>query len=363
MFRTVLSLIVSFSCISLVHSENASDIETLVVSASRVPVSSNLTGSSFTVLDRSVIEKRQLSTLSEILRDVPGFSVNRGGVLGSTTQIRVRGAEGNQVMVFIDGMEVNDLAQGSEFNFAHLSASEIEKTEVIRGPQSALWGSDALAGVINITTKRGEGPLRATAFMEGGSFGTGHGGANISKGGDRYHFNLGGSYINSTGNNISRDGNEDDGYENGTVSISAGYSPTENLSFDVTSRFTEANNEFDATDFVTGLPSDSDRETKTSQNYSRLQSKLTLYDGLWDHKLGLSLINTDNDNFTNGSEADSTQGKNTSWIIRPVCIWKRLNLLMHPMSLPSLLNMILRSTLREGRQHLGMILIWIWISI
>jgi vitamin B12 transporter len=265
------------------------------------------------VINRQDLEQRQLSAISEILRDVPGVAVNRGGVVGSTTQIRIRGAEGNQVLVFIDGVEVNDLAQGSEFNFAHLSTSEIERVELIRGPQSALWGSDALAGVINISTKRGAGAIKISGFAEAGSFGSKYSGGSISGGADHYHFNVAGSYLKSTGDNISRvndEDDEDDGYENGSFSLTGGYSPLNNLSFEFSSRFTEASNDFDETDFaVTGLPSDSNSETKTSQNYSRLQMKLSLYDDRWKHKFGVAIVNTDNDNFGNGVETSSTQGK------------------------------------------------------
>jgi vitamin B12 transporter len=310
LFRLSLVLLLSSSFLSThAQSTDDSELETLVVSASRTPVSAKLSGSSITIIDRSMLDQQQKSSLAEILRDVPGFAVNRGGVLGSTTQIRVRGAEGNQVLVFIDGIEVNDLAQGSEFNFAHLSASEIERAEIIRGPQSALWGSDALGGVINITTKRGKGPAKLSGFFEGGSFGTKHGGANISKGSDNYHFNLGGSYIKSTGDNISRDNDEDDGYENGTFTFSAGYSPLSNLSFELNSRFTEATNEFDSTSFVTGLPEDSDNKTETSQNYHRLLAKLSLLDDRWQHQGGIGFTHTDNDNFSSGLETSSTKGK------------------------------------------------------
>ncbi|MBI1732632.1 MAG: TonB-dependent receptor, partial [Gammaproteobacteria bacterium] len=171
----------------------ASPLETVVVTASRTAMPLAEVGSSVTVINSDELEDRQAVALSEILRDVPGFAVSRNGVLGSSTQIRVRGAEGNHVMVMIDGVEANDMAQGDEFNFAHLLAGDVDRIEIIRGPQSALWGSDALAGAVNIITRRGAGPAGARGYFEAGSFATLNGGASLSAGTDRYDFHLGGN--------------------------------------------------------------------------------------------------------------------------------------------------------------------------
>ncbi|MCH7697136.1 MAG: TonB-dependent receptor [Proteobacteria bacterium] len=312
MFRNIFFLFIIISIIPglALSADNSEDLEIMLVTASRTPVSTNQIGSSFTVIDARQLKNRQLVSISEILRDVPGFSVSRNGVLGSSTQIRVRGSEANQVLVFIDGVEVNDLAQGGEFNFAHLLTSDIERIEVIRGPQSALWGSDALAGVINITSKRGAGPVSFSGFVEGGSFGTKRGGGNISGSGKNYHFNLAGSIIDSDGENISRQGDEDDGYENTSLSFSAGYEPNDDFSLSVTGRYTDATNQFDSIDFfVTGLPTDADNETDTVQYYGRIQAKLSLFNDQWQHILGSSISSTDNENFSAGIETTSNEGK------------------------------------------------------
>ena len=293
----------------LSQTQPVEDLENVVVTASRLPVDANQIGSSYTIIDSEHLERRQLVAVSEILRDVPGLSVNRGGVLGSSTQVRIRGAEGNQVLVLIDGVEANDLSQGGEFNFAHLTTANIERIEVIRGPQSALWGSDALSGVISITTRKGRQGTSVSAYSEGGSFGTFNGGGSISGGAQNYHFNLSGSYVDSSGVNISRDGNEDDGYENGTLSLTAGYSPLENFQLDTVFRMTEASNEFDGSSFVTGLPTDADNETDTSHYFGRIQGRLHLLGKRLLNQFGVSITSTDNDNFSNGLETSSTQGR------------------------------------------------------
>ena len=171
-------LLVLFSTI-VMATEDEKKIETMVVTAYRTPAPVNQLGSTVTVITSEQLEKRQSAAVSDLLRDVPGLMVNRSGGLGAQTQLRIRGAEANQVMVFIDGMEANDPATDSAFDFAHLLSSDIERIEIIRGPQSALWGSDALAGVINIITKRVKGTSKISGFTEGGSFGTLRGGVKL----------------------------------------------------------------------------------------------------------------------------------------------------------------------------------------
>ena len=128
--------------------ETTEELDTIVVTASRTPISVAHSGSSLTVINRDEIERRQLVYVADVLRDVPGVSVSRSGTFGSQTQIRMRGSEANQVLVMIDGIEVNDPAIGDEFQFEHLTTADIDRIEIVRGPQSALWGSDALGGGI-----------------------------------------------------------------------------------------------------------------------------------------------------------------------------------------------------------------------
>ena len=159
---TLASTIASALALTIASTANSSAAEaatnsaqylpTITVTASRTPVDVNETASAISILSKAEIQQRNASSIADLLRELPGFAVSQQGARGAVTQVRVRGAEANQVLVLIDGVEANDIAQGSEFNFAHLSVDRIERIEVVRGPQSALWGSDALAGVINVIT-------------------------------------------------------------------------------------------------------------------------------------------------------------------------------------------------------------------
>lgn len=141
---------------------------TIVVTAAREPVRSDLSGTTITVLDRETIEAVGLPQVSDLLRLSPGVSVSQSGPLGSQTQVRLRGAESNHTLVFIDGIEVNDPAASGDFRFETLLSDGIERVEILRGPQSALWGSEAIGGVVSVTTREpGTGaPIFGHVFLK-----------------------------------------------------------------------------------------------------------------------------------------------------------------------------------------------------
>ncbi len=271
-------------------------LETVVVRAAREPIDAASSGSSVTVLDESYLDHRQTAALSEILRAVPGAAVSRSGPMGTQAQLRMRGAEANHTLVFIDGIRANDPAQGGEFNFAHLLNADIEAVEVIRGPQSALWGSDALAGVINVRTRRGGDGLGGSVYAEGGENSWQNFGANARYGNDSFRAAAGIASVETDGDNISRQGGEDDGYENTTLNGTFDWTATDTLSFDGSLRYVDATNDFDETDFSTSLPADSNSENEVEQLYGRLGASLSTLDGRWRHSASISLTDTENEN-------------------------------------------------------------------
>ena len=152
--------------------ETPDPTEHVVVTASRLgAIRSDLLGSSVTVLEPLDLELRQTTVISDVLRDVPGVAVNRAGPIGGFTQVRIRGAEANQTLTLIDGIKASDPFYG-EFDFATLLADEVAKVEVLRGEQSALYGSDAIGGVIQYITATGAESSGFRGRIEGGSFDT-----------------------------------------------------------------------------------------------------------------------------------------------------------------------------------------------
>jgi vitamin B12 transporter len=131
------------------------------------PVSS--TPASATVITEEEMERKGVVTVEEAIRDAPGVYVRRSGTIGASTSLRLRGADVTQTLVMIDGVEVNNSWTGF-YDWGNLLADNVERVEVVRNPQSALYGSEAMGGVINIITKRGEGKPRVTVSAEGGTF-------------------------------------------------------------------------------------------------------------------------------------------------------------------------------------------------
>ncbi len=294
-----LALVLAAICGSLTH-VRADDTaatryrEEVLVTAARTPTALRNVGASATVITREDIERRNPLWLTDLLRDVPGFAVGRAGGAGKFTQLRVRGAEANQVLVLIDGIEANDLTRSDEFDFAHLSTDDIERVEIVRGPQSALWGSDALAGVVNIITRRGSGKPNASATLEYGSFGTKRISGALGAGTEIWDGNLALSYIDSGGINVSERGAEDDGYRNGTVNTRLGWQALPQLRFELTGRLSDIRTATDG-DVGLGVPSDTAGKTDILQAYAQGRAKLSTFGGHWLHELSGSWSKMDNE--------------------------------------------------------------------
>ncbi|WGF90362.1 TonB-dependent receptor plug domain-containing protein [Marinivivus vitaminiproducens] len=283
----------------------------LSVTANLVDTPARAVGSALTVVDAEQLAVRQTRLVSDVLREVPGVAVNRTGSVGQLTQLRIRGAEGNQTLVLIDGVKANDPSAGSEFDFAHLQAADIERIEVLRGPQSALYGSDALGGVVNIVTKRGEGPATVRLRAEGGTFDTTNTAASLSGGNERYDFRVTGESLRTDGISTAdeRLGNdEQDGYRNNTGSAKLAVRPHDGVELSLVGRFTRY--EADGDDFLGGIGAvDADQETRGRERLLRAQGRFDLLEGSWQHILGASYNDTDRDLKSDGVVSTRYEGR------------------------------------------------------
>ena len=148
-------------------------VPVVVITAERHETDIQRVGSAITIIGGEDIARRNPSSLVDVLREVPGVDITETGGPGSTTSVRLRGANSGQTLVLIDGIRVNDSSGvGGEFDFSNLIPAAVERIEVLRGPQSALYGSDAIGGVINIITKKGRETPEAALQIEGGRYGT-----------------------------------------------------------------------------------------------------------------------------------------------------------------------------------------------
>jgi vitamin B12 transporter len=282
-------------------------LDQIIVTGSRAPISAGDIGSAVTIITRQDIDRRQVRYVSDLLRAVPGFSVSHTGVVGAQTQVRVRGSEANQVLVLIDGVRANDPATGDEFRWEFLATANIERIEIVRGPQSALWGSDAIGGVVHIITKSGRDAPGVGGYLEAGSENTLNAAMNGGFGGDTWSVVVGVEQLATDGSNISRSGSENDDSDITTGSLNARFKPSDRIAVQLGLRTVDAYSQFDAVDFVeTGLPTDSDVATDTAQRLAQLGVTLGSSENRVRHHLNARYFDSDNRDLTDGFAAASS---------------------------------------------------------
>lgn len=281
--------------------DGSDSMETMVVVAAREPISTDQTGSAVSTIDAAALARRQSISIGEMLRSLPGIAVSRAGGMGAQSQLRVRGGEANHVLVMIDGIAVNDPSQGDEFNLAHLYNHQLAQVEFLRGPQSALWGSDAVAGVINVISSRPSQGQQFNAVVEGGSDEYILAGLNAGWSANDDYAALSVHTLDTAGHNIARQGDEEDGYNNARLNFSGGTSLTENIDLSTAWHYVDSTVEFDGVDFGTGLPADQNNETKSAQLYGHLTGFLTALDGRWRQRVSIHVMDSEHKNETENS--------------------------------------------------------------
>ena len=234
----------------------AAELDPIVVTATRTARTADESLAPVTVLTREDIERLQARSVPELLRGLPGLSLVNSGGAGKATAVFLRGTESDHVLVLIDGVKVGSATLGTTA-FQHLPIEQIERIEIVRGPRSSLYGSEAIGGVIQIFTRKGGGPVRPFASAGGGSYKSWDAAAGLSGGGERGWFNLAVSGSETEGFNACEGKPapggagcftvepDKDGYRNRAASVRGGYRFRNSLEIDVHALRSEGDTEYD----------------------------------------------------------------------------------------------------------------------
>lgn len=256
----------------------------VIVSATKTEIHQGEVGSSTSVVSAEEIKKSQKQTVQEVLREIPGVTVAQNSAFGGSSSVYLRGAKPGQTLVLIDGVEVNDpIAIDRSFDFGNLTTDNIERIEVVRGPQSTLYGSDAIAGVINIVTRKGEGNPKFNGLAEAGSYSTYR--ENVSASGSikKFNYSLSATRLDSDGINKASEGCEKDAYQNSVLSSRLGYDFSETFALSLAARHTDSKTDLD--------DDASDDDPNHRADWKDTALKLALdqsFNTAWSHALSLS---------------------------------------------------------------------------
>jgi vitamin B12 transporter len=276
-----------------VASDQSQQLPQIVVTPTLLPTPENEVASSVTVITSADMEAKQERTVPDALEDVPGLNVVQTGGPGGTTSVFMRGANANQTKVYIDGIDVSDpSAPDGTFDFGQLLTSGIDRIEILRGPQSGLYGSSAIGGVINIITKSGEGPPHVYGTLDGGSFGTFDQNFGVSGSTSRFSYSFNFAHFSSTDTDVTpanlvppgRPLNPDS-YDNRTFSLKLGAQLTDNFDIGFVGREIESTLYSTSDDFIG--PEAMQSINGNQELFTRTFGHLVLLDGKLDQTLGV----------------------------------------------------------------------------
>ncbi|MBB1075875.1 TonB-dependent receptor [Rhodoferax sp. 4810] len=243
-----------------VAADSLTTLPPVIVTANRIAEAETQVLAAVTVIERADIERQQAHSLSDVLRGVPGITIAQSGGDGHPLSVYLRGTNADHVLVLIDGVKVGSATLGTA-PLHNLPVDQIERIEIVRGPRSSLYGSEAIGGVIQIFTKRGGGKLTPTVSISGGDLATRGAAVGISGGGDHGWFNFSANVKRTDGINAC-DGQpspfagcgvnepDRDGYRNVGVNLRAGYRFNPAVQFDVHLLQSDNESEFDGSAFA-----------------------------------------------------------------------------------------------------------------
>ncbi|MCG5516859.1 TonB-dependent receptor domain-containing protein [Ectothiorhodospira sp. 9100] len=229
--------------------EQLAQLDPILVTPTRTAQTTDQTLASVTVIDREEIERLQPKEFVDLLRGRAGIGVSQNGAFGKSTSIFMRGTNSDHTLLLVDGVRMGSATTGGA-SWQFLPPSEIERIEIVRGPRTSLYGSDAIGGVIQVFTKKGDGPARVRAHLGAGSFNAWEIGAGVSGANESTRYNFSANHSSTDGINVQDGVGDDgrDGYENTSVTASLSHDIAEGPEFFATVFHSEGETEFDATE-------------------------------------------------------------------------------------------------------------------
>jgi vitamin B12 transporter len=282
------------------------DTNQIVITASRAPESEAQTPASVTIIDQQRIERLDEPLLSALLRLTPSAAVATSGPAGSLTEVRIRGAEANHTLLFVDGIKIDDPASGDTPRFEILNADLASRIEVVRGPQSALWGSEAIGGVIAVNGLDDAPGYAANA--EAGSLGFVRANGSASLTTDRTSLSGAIGFQRSTGINSVAGPGDRDGYRNLSGRLRATWHPQANVEIGASALALTGRSEFDGFDPFTGAHVDTLDNNRNRLDAGRVWASVGSEESPWRAQVAGSLLDSSNKNFVADVEQNRTSG-------------------------------------------------------
>jgi len=282
------------------------DTDQIVITASRAPEQESQTPASVTIIDSEEIERLDEPLVPALIRLSPSASISASGPAGSLTEVRIRGAEANHTLLFVDGIKINDPAGDGSARFELLNADLASRIEIVRGPQSALWGSDAVGGVVAINGLPDADGYHAAA--EAGSFGFLRGSASAAVNSQRS--NLAGAigWQRATGiNSVSGPGDKD-GYHNLSGRLRGSWRPVANVELGAVAVALTGASEFDGFDPVTFAHADTLDSNRNRLEAGRVWAKFGSESSPWSGEISGTLLGSSNRNLVAGEPLNRTSG-------------------------------------------------------
>lgn len=282
----------------------------ITVTATRVPEPVAV-GAPIAILDSRRIDALGLPQVEDLIRLTPGVSVASAGPRGTQTQVRIRGAEANHTLLFVDGIKLTDPAAANEARFEALSAHDLGQVELLRGPQSALWGADALGGVIAIRSAAPVSGARVGMLAEYGSLDSYVVGGSMNIGGDNGGIVVSAGHQGSDGIDVLGGGRGDkDGYALTTVHARGVLTPGELGELGVVARYQELRSDFDGTDPLTYQRADTGDRSRARTTALRAWATIGRdADAPFSATVAGTFVDSDNRNSRNGDALNRTAGR------------------------------------------------------